>query len=1281
MKVVVVSPILVPSLIKASEDLKDEFGLNLDLRIYHPSQIDNEEVAVDEFIGDLKSADAVLIDLMGAGGGAIDVISHSLKDEKNTVISLVVPMGRAFQQIMPLTRLGSFRGKGLAERMAGMEMASRSEDKDPEALRRKMDKGRRMMEMALKMVQAGGKVLPVGPMKDAGNYIKFTRYWKFGGRENYRNLLILLGEYLGASLPPAKDPVERPDFGLYHPLHGHYDDLEEYLKRSGFDDRLPTIGILFYGGRYFDQCKSTVEALVSSLGKANTIPVYSDGINNLHAMRKYFFLDGRQITDAVVNLTMFRLNGGPLGGNHQLTRDLLGVINAPLFTPASMHKREVGDWMRSSTGLNPMETIMSVIWPELDGSIEPIPCCGVDVTQNGSTSVREVVPIPDRVNRICSRIRNRIKLKNKPNREKRIALIIYSYPPGEGHLGGASYLDVFKSVKCLLKRMKGERFTVDVPEGKLHDLLEDLAIVNSGQWFPAEETLKNSFSLSADAYMDYFNSLPEEMQDDMTSAWGSAPGTVMISGREILIPGIELGNVFLGVQPARPPLKGQDLSEASHDKTKPPHHQYIAFYRWLETVWKADAVVHVGTHGLAEFTKGKEVGMSASCFPDLLIGDMPHLYFYHVVNTSEAVIAKRRLYATIISHNNPPFATSDLYEDYVLLQNLIDEYREAGIQNPDSCSRIKERILAAAQALHFEDDDIDRIHDELYEMKRRIIPKGLHILGEGYEKEDLRRFMEFILRYDREGIKSINRIFAEEMGLDYDSTLKDRSSYIPQLAEVDRRCTLLVECCLDKSLDETVEEAIEEAVEMTVEDCALSSEKKSELKEALSCGLRLMESYSDNEAEIDNFICGLRGGFIEQGDGGDIIRSPEILPTGRNLTQFDPTRIPTETAFERGEEIAGNTLSKYLEKNGCYPESTGIVLWGFETTKTGGETVGQILSYLGVRIERCRGTWSPKLSAVPLENLGRPRIDCLVNICGFFRDMFPNLMELLDQAFDLVAGLDEPLELNYVRKHSLENLSHLKDNGLDPKTARRMANGRLFGPKAGEYGTRTLPLIEDSIWKTEDELAEVFIQSVNHLYARDLHACKLDSLYRGNLARVRLVSQVRDTHDREIIDLDHYFEYFGGLSNAVRRTCGERPQMLISDTTGEAIRTEDLKSSVNRGIRTRLLNPKWIDGMLEHDYHGAQQIADRVGNALGLAATTHIVDNWIWSSIAERYIFDDRMRERVTENNRFAAAQLVERLVEAENRGYWNATDEEMEKLRAAYLKIEGEIEDNMAKK
>ena len=1107
-------------------------------------------------------------------------------------------------------------------------------------------------------------------MEDAANYIKFTKYWKFGGKENYRNLLVLLlYDYLGCSrsLPRAEDPVEMQDYGLYHPDYGHFSEREDFLRKTGFNENLPTVGVLLYGGRYFDQGLVTLQALAKGLGDINLIPVYSDGINNLKAMRKFFFLEGRPILDALVNLTMFRINGGPLGGDHQLTRDLFRELNVPVFTPASMHRRMIAEWVDSPTGLSPIETIMSVIWPELDGSIEPIPCCGVDEVQDGNITIREVVSITDRMERITSRIKNRIRLRSLPNAKKRISLIIYSYPPGDGNLGGASYLDAFLSLFVLLERLEKEGYQTSVPKEKLRQIFEQLSLANSGVWFSPQKAAKNCFSLGAREYRDYFASLPEEMQRDVITSWGEPPGKVMVQESEILIPGIALGNVFIGIQPCRPPLKDQDLAAASHDKTAPPHHQYIAFYHWLEKIWNADAVVHVGTHGLAEFTKGKEVGISKRCFPDLLMGDMPHLYFYHITNTSEAVIAKRRLYATLIGHNNPPYTTSDLYEDYVELQKLIDELAEASIQDPQRAPRIREQILAMAEKLNFQELDVEKIHDELYRMRRSIIPKGLHILGESYSQKDLAAFLTSILRYDRSEIKSINRIFAESEGIDYDLALKDRSEFLPRLEMIDERCTRLAADCMQRSLEEAIRNAAEKH--------DFSLQQIEELSLSLDYGLKLMQSYSDNSLEIENLIRGLRGEFIEKGYGGDVIRSPEILPSGRNLTQFDPTRVPTPVACERGEEIARNTLEAYWEKNGDWPESTGVVLWGFETTKTGGETIGQILCYLGLRVSRGKGTWAPQLEPIPLKELGRPRIDCLVNICGFFRDMFPNIMEFLDQAFDLVANLDEPLHMNYVRKHSLENQSHLSESGLDEKTAKRIANGRVFGPRAGEYGTRLLPLVEDSIWKTEEELATVFIQSVSHVYAKDLHAFKAESVYRENLARVKLVSQVRDTHDHEIIDLDHYFEYFGGLSNAIKNAGGDRPQMLITDTTDEAICTEELFDSVNRGIRTRLLNPKWIDGMLEHDYHGGQQIAKRVGNALGLAATTHSITDWVWSSIAERYIFDEQVRERLEKNNRFACSQVIERLLEAEKRGYWNATRDELERLKEVYLKLEGEIE------
>ncbi len=1249
MKVTFISTVPSSALAEAALELKDEFNLPLELKVYHPRQIDEEKVNERAVEMDLLSSDAVFLDIRGSGR-SIDLVYQTLKDEQSIVINLMAPVGK----MMEITRLGSFSGRSFAGKIR------REEVRDPEEVWKRVSR-------AESIVQTAGRLIPLGTVKDAGNYVRLARYWRYGGKDNYRNLLtLLLRDYLNCNLPFAKEPVPYPEYGIYHPALGFFHDLKEFLSASGYDQAHPTVGVLFYGNMHFEQCQPVLKSLQRELEGINLIPVFCDGIHNLRAMREFFFIEGRTILDALVNLTWFRINGGPMGGDPELTRRLLCDLNVPVFTPACMYSRDIDEWWRSDTGLSPLESIMAVIWPELDGCIEPIPCCALQSVDHGEWQACEVAALEERVSKIASRINGWIRLKRKGNSEKRLAIIIYNYPPGEENLGAASYLDVFSSVSRLLQRLADEGYSVDLPKRPLHEIFQDLGLFNSAFWQRPEELLRNCFGIGKEDYLKFFSSLSQSIRRDVVEAWGEPPGRVMVADERLLIPGLQFGNVFLGIQPARPPLGEEDVAKASHDKTKPPHHQYIGFYHWLERVWKADAVVHVGTHGLAEFTKGKEIGLSSECFPDLLIGSLPHLYFYHVVNTSEVVIAKRRLYGTTIGYNSPPYMTSDLYRDYAELEDLIDEHGQARLHDPLRMKRVEEKILQKATELHLRSNDLDAIHAELYEMKRRIIPKGLHIIGERYRAADLKSFLEFILRYDRGGCRSLNRILAEARGLDYDDALKDKSRFVDDLEEIDRQASHLTGICLDDS------------VHAAVHASGLSHAAKDQLKKTLDFGLQFLELYSANDGEIESFLRGLNMSFIPAASGGDVIRTPQILPTGRNLTQFDPTRVPTQTAIERGAEIAENTISAYLKKEGRFPESTGVILWGFETTKTGGETVGQILRYLGVRLVRDAGSWTPRLEVVPLAELGRPRIDALVNICGFFRDMFPNVVLMLDQAFNLAAVQDEPLEMNFVRRHSLQNQKSLIEAGMDERTVRKVANGRIFGPKAGEYGTRMLPLVEDSVWRTEEELSEVFIQSMDHLYAENLHAVKSYAVYRSNLARIDLVSQVRDSHDREIIDLDHYYEFFGGLSRAVQKERGSAPEMLISDTTGEAIQTEDMLDVVARGARTRLLNPKWAHSMLEHDFHGAQQVADRVENMLGLAATTHAVSNWIWSEIAGLYIFDSEMRERLACNNRYAAAEVAKRLLEAQRRGYWHATKDEMERLRDAYMEIEGGIEEVM---
>ncbi|EHQ36388.1 magnesium chelatase subunit H [Methanoplanus limicola] len=1270
-KITCISTVSSPSIIEAAHKIRKNFGIDIDFRLYYPHQIQNENIDEETVIRHLQSSDCVLLDIRGVGR-ANELAIKALRDKNSVCLNMMGPWSNLFE----ITRLGAMSGKEiLAKSRANKEKSEPTVFKDDTARPPEKEKDenappedrRKIMKDMLS--ESSGSL----NREDIANYLQCIQYWREGGLENYSQMFILLlRRYLGQTgLPAPNPPLHHPDYAIFHPDLGYYTERDEYFAASGYNPEKPTLGIIFHGGMHLDQNIPSIKGLIGALPECNIIPVYANPENNIHSIEKYFMDGEKPLVDGIINLKWFRINGGPLGGNPEITQILLKKLNVPVFAPVSLFGQDVSEWEDSIAGISPVASIMSVIWPELDGCIEPIPICGLMPVEIEGEECSEIQVIPERIEKISGRILKWLRLKRLMNSEKKVAIIIYSYPPGEGNTGGASYLDTFVSVKRMLEKLKDNGYNVDIPEGKLHEIFEENCIVNSGSWFDISKTAENSFSWDLSSYLEYFNSFPPDVRDDVNEAWGTAPGNVMTLNDRFILPGMQYGNVLVAIQPARPPLTEDDVAKAAHDKTKPPHHQYIAFYRWLETVWGADLVFHVGTHGLAEFTKGKEIGMSSKCFPDILIGNMPHLYIYSVTNTSEATIAKRRLYGTMLSYNSPPFTTSDLYEKYIELEDLIAEHEEAErLSQEVRVKRTEEKIFEIAEELHFDLDSIHAIHEQVYEMKRSIIPQGLHTLGEMYKPEAYKHYIEFTIRYDRDGAKSLNRIIAESQKIPYDEAIRDKGNYATVLDSIDKKCSEIVSVLVEQGIDEAVVFS------------GTGEELHDDLRNTLNLGLTLAGDYADNGLELENCIRGLNTEFIAPRVGGDVIRKPEVLPTGGNLLQFDPTKIPTQTAFERGQEIAENTIQKYLNEEGKYPERVGTVLWGFETSNSGGETVGQILSYMGVRVTRKAGSWSPELKVVPMEELGRPRIDCHVSICGFFRDMFPNIMQMINKAVALVSALDESDEMNYVKKHSTENMQslteQLTEGLLDEKTAKKLSTARIYGPHGGEYGTRILGLMEDSVWKSEEDLAEVYMSSMSHIYTDNIHGQSQRALYENNVKSVEIVSQIRDRHDREIVDLDHYFEYFGGLNKAVETVSGKTPMLMISDTTKEAVYTEDVKDVIKRGTRTRLLNPKWIDEMLKHDYHGAQQIEERVYITLGFAATTHAVENWIWSSIAERFVYDEEMRKRLMENNRFAALGLTERLMEAEQRGYWEATEEELEKLRQAYMEMEGDIEERL---
>ncbi|MCU0587923.1 MAG: magnesium chelatase subunit H [Syntrophobacteraceae bacterium] len=1231
------------TLLEGVAHFRKSHGDLLSVKVHYVHEIDEERVSPTRLREDLLSSELVLLDLRGAGR-AVGLAASALGGARNTVVCLV----GASPEILSLLRMGSL---SLKEIMAGRDEENGSQVSSIQRIQKIM-----------RWVERAGDLAPIGRLRHARNWSKVTRYWGNGGAENVESLLVFLGrEYLALKLPAPPEPLEYPELGLYDLQSGkHFDTLEAYRAHAGFLEGRPTVGLFFYGGMHFSQSVVAAEAVARHLGSScNLVPVYSTSLHNLEAIEKFYLPHGRASIDVLLYLQWFQLATFSADDPEKTLR-LLGSLNVPVFAGAPLYGRELEKWEESDQGLSPVEVMTTVIMPELDGMIEPVPSLALkdEVDPGSGEKVKRPVALEAQVARISRRMLRRAALKEIANAEKRVAFIIYNNPPGEDNIGNAAYLDVFASLRRLVSAMADRGYRVEpLPESReICRRFIDIGAVNNARWVPVEQSLADTVTVTAERYENMLASLPHSQE--VVSTWGRAPGEIMAGEGKIVLPGLELGNVFLGLQPARG--IHSDPGKLTHDKSLPPHHQYIAFYKWLEEDWRADAVVHVGTHGTLEFLKGKEVGMSPVCYPALLIGSVPHFYIYHVVNPSEAMIAKRRSLGTIVSYNSPPLTVSGLYEDYAILEEWIDEYLEAKLSDPGRGQRLEARILEKASSLSLTKESVPEIQEELVLMKRSIIPKGLHILDEELSLEDAAETITCFLRYDRDGVPSLHRLLAEEKGLDHDGLL-DRPEGLDDSGRMPAETLQEIEA----NARELVLRALQGAT-----DGASDAPRSRALAEALKIHERM-----NRRQEISSLLDALEGGFTMPGIGGEPIRDLETLPTGRNTFQFDPRLVPSQAACERGFEIAQNTLRHYCKLNGCYPRSTGIILWAFETAKTRGETVGQIFGYLGVRPVR-KNPWKTDIEIIPVETLGRPRIDVTVQICGFFRDMFMNVVHLVNRAIDAVSRLDEAPEDNYVRVHSQQAAAGLSRK-VGGERAAKLASARVFGPRPGEYGTRVTSLIETASWTSEEELVETFTSSMNHLYGENVHGERFEGLYEGHLRQVQMVSQIRDTIDYEIGDLDHYYEYFGGLSRTIESFRGSPPVQLITDTTRERVRTETVGEALGRSVRTRLLNPRWIDALLEHEVHGAQKIGDRVEYLIGFAATTHAVGDWVFSAVAQRYLFDERMRNRLRENNPYAAEEMARRLLEARNRGYWNASEEEREKLRDILLEMEGDLEES----
>ncbi|MHC1588194.1 MAG: cobaltochelatase subunit CobN [Methermicoccaceae archaeon] len=1069
---------------------------------------------------------------------------------------------------------------------------------------------------------------------DEGLVRRAREYYVYGGYENIRSLLLLMACVGGLDMDvPA--PREMPWHGIYHRSTGE----------KG------CVGILFYRSAYLNSDTDVYDALIEALEKRGmgVVAVYSDGSI------------GANMRDASSTLLIERYFADVdvlVSCQSYLLFDTKPSTHFPVLQTIRSYALTEDEW-RAGDGIEPMSIVASVALPEVSGAIEPIFIAGVsrsvEPTTGGMysrhTSVREQVEY------LAARCERWIELARKPNSEKKIAIILHNAPckGAEATVGAAAGLDSLQSVVNILHRMEEAGYCVEgVPESGealAHMIMEKRAL-SEFRWTTASQIVAGGGALALldmKRYVEWFKELPLKTQEKMLDVWGEPAGGEGLSlhdGR-IVISGLRFGNVVVCLQPKRGCAGARcdgRVCKILHDPTCPPPHQYIAFYRWLEREFKAHAVIHVGTHGSLEFLPGKGVGLSSECYPQVAIGTLPNLYIYTAINPMEGTIAKRRGYATTIDHLPPILTGSKLYDDYAELEQLLAEHKRASeLQEGARLHTLHHQIVELAKRLGLYEGDeglIEHLHDALTLMEDTQIREGLHVIGETLTRGQIAQMESSMLRNET-SVCSIHRCIAN--GSD--------------VSAVEVRALDAIERVLGG-----------EPPEKIAEDYS-SNELREVLELASSLGMRIEQSC---EREVSGVLDGLSGRYIEAGVAGSLTRGCfDVLPTGRNLHGADITRVPTRAGWLVGKSLADRLIQCYVEEHGRYPENVGFVLWSTDVYRADGEEVCQILYTMG-----CKPVWDAGgkvkgIEVIPLEELKRPRVDCTVRISGILRDSCRHIVELLDEAVHRIAVLDEDPEMNYVRKHTLS----LVEEGCSMEDA----SCRIFGTKAGAYGAGVNYAVYSSAWRREEELGEVFIDWSGYSYGKEAQGKPSHQQLASLLRSVDITYLKKESDEFDILDCCCNFSYTGGFSAAAKRVSGRDVVPMFGDTrnpTQPRVRT--MRAELERVVRTRLLNPAWIEPMKRHGYRGAQDISKRITHVYGWSATTGIVGKWVYDEIFERFVASEPMRRWFEHTNPFALEEIERRLIEAAERGLWGADKDTLEHLRELYLSMEGIMEERM---
>ena len=1147
-------------------NLKDEFP-NLSIKIHAAADWAENPKLLEKAKNDVASANMLIVNLLFLEEH-INAILPSLMDRKSSCDALVGCV--ASREVVQLTQLGNLDMAKPSTGVMGLLKKLRGNKNN------KASGGEKQMAL-LRRLPKILKFLP-GKAQDLRAYFLTMQYWLGGSDENMESMVRFLinkyGKIESENLVEASEPVQYADTGLYHPeLKERITTDLKMLPRP--QEVKGVVGLLLMRSYILSGDTKHYDAVIRALEEKGffVIPAFAAGLDGRPAIESYFIEKDITQIDCLLSLTGFSLVGGPAYNDSSAAEDVLRKLDVNYIAAHALEFQSIEQWKSNEGGLGPVETTMLVALPEIDGATSPYVFGARAGVENGNEN-REMVPCFERINRLADKVSKVIKLKREERKDKKIAVVIYGFPPNSGAIGTAAHLSVFESLYNTLDKMGDAGYTINKPNSV--DDLRNVILEGNSKKYGQEANVFCKVSAE-----DIISN--EKYLDEIESVWGPAPGKHQADGSGVYILGQEFGNVFVGVQPTFG-YEG-DPMRLLFDKGFAPTHAFSSFYRWIREIYKADAVLHFGMHGALEFMPGKKAGMDENCWPDRLIGDLPNIYLYAANNPSEGSLAKRRSGAVIITHLTPALSQSGLYKGLLELKESLNRWR-AGEYNESDKEELETLIRDQSEAVNINSsgtfDDIWKI---LLETEEALIPDGLHIIGKNLSKDKQKDYLSLI-DLGAESTNWTGRKIAE------DSLAKDN--------------------------------------------------------------------------EIPAILSALDGKFISPVPGGDLISSPSILPTGRNMHAFDPFRMPTTFAMAQGRRQAEALLETHREM----PKTIAMVLWGSDNIKTDGCAIAQALALIGAKPRFDSYGRLSGADLIPLEELNRPRIDVLMTLSGIFRDLLPLQIKLLADAAFQAATANEPLEKNFVKAHVYERV---KETGCSVEEA----SLRVFSNAEGAYGSNVNQLIDSSSWSSEDELGDTFEARKSYAYGRDGKGQKNSELLKANLKNVELTYQNLESIELGVTTVDHYFDTLGGISRAAKKARGssEEIPVYIGDQTRGDTKVRTLSDQIALETRSRSLNPKWYEALLSHGHEGVRQIEAQITNTLGWSATTGQVEPWVYGKLSETFVLDENMRNRLAELNPEASLKVANRLLEAHERDYWQPDEDTLEALRQGADELEDRLE------